>query len=263
MRVPTDRSSAGTDLDPDPPSQLRSRQAELVGPAGGEELLRLGRARDRAQEGGGALLSGARQQHLAGVRVGRARLGVEVVAVVPDDDEPQVVDRGEGGRAGADHDPAGAARDREEVPVARGRAAVGGQADVVALPQQRQERGVDPGHVAVVGHADQGAPAAVVGRGDGLGDHGGPVVGRCGRPHGARGLAGPEAAEERVGMLHRRPGAPMAGPRPRAPARRLPSRRWRAAAGRPAAARRTGRRRTSGRGSRSARRSRGRARARG
>ena len=76
----------------------------------------------------GLLLLGAQQQHLAGVGVGRARLGVEVVAVVPDRDQAEVVDRREGGRAGAEHDPAAAARDSEEVAVAGGGAGVGASA---------------------------------------------------------------------------------------------------------------------------------------
>ena len=52
------------------------------------------------------LALGAQQQHLAGVRVRRPRLGVQVVAVVPDRHQPEVVDRRERGGAGADHDPA-------------------------------------------------------------------------------------------------------------------------------------------------------------
>ena len=45
---------------------------------------------------------GAQTEHLADVRVGRARLGVQVVAVVPAHREAQVADRGERGGAGSD-----------------------------------------------------------------------------------------------------------------------------------------------------------------
>ena len=50
----------------------------------------------------GAGLRRAEHEHVAGVRVGRARLVVQVVAVVPDRDQAEVGDRGVGGGAGAD-----------------------------------------------------------------------------------------------------------------------------------------------------------------
>ena len=66
-------------------------------------------------------------EHLAHVRVRRARLGVQVVAVVPDDDQPEVAHRGEGRRAGADGDLHAAAQHRQPAAVAHGRAEVGAQ----------------------------------------------------------------------------------------------------------------------------------------
>ena len=51
---------------------------------------------------GAAPRCGAQRQHLAGVRVGRVPLGVQVVAVVPDHGQPEVAHRREHGGAGAD-----------------------------------------------------------------------------------------------------------------------------------------------------------------
>ena len=99
-----------------------ARRDELVGPAGGQQLLGLDAAGEPADQGRGVLDLGPGQQHLAGVGVRRAGLGVEVVTVVPDRHQPEVVDGREGGRAGADHDPPGAAGDGEELAVAAGRA---------------------------------------------------------------------------------------------------------------------------------------------
>ena len=62
--------------------------------------------------GGGVLELRPGQQDLAGMRVRRARLGVQVVAVVPDRHQPEVVHRRERRGPGADHDPPGAARRR-------------------------------------------------------------------------------------------------------------------------------------------------------
>ena len=58
--------------------------AELARPAGADEVLGLDGAREAAHQRRGALALGAQQQGLAGVGVGRPRLGVQVVAVVPD-----------------------------------------------------------------------------------------------------------------------------------------------------------------------------------
>ena len=121
-RVARELGVAGAgDLDGDPLPQRLARHRQLVRPAGLEQLVGLDRAGEPGEQGGRTLPLGADQQRLAGVGVGRARLGVQVVAVVPDRDQPEVAHRGERGGSGADHDPAGAARDGEEVAVAAGR----------------------------------------------------------------------------------------------------------------------------------------------
>ncbi len=177
-----------------------------MGPAGADQGEGLDRAGEAAEQERGLLLLGAQQQHLADVGVRRPRLGQEVVAVVPERDQPEVVDRRERGGAGAEHDPAAAAGHGEEVAVAGGRAGVGGERHVVALAQDGGERGVDPGDVAVVGHDQQRPAPAGPGVGGGVGEGGGPVGGRRRRPDRARRPPGGEVGEERLGRLVTRPG---------------------------------------------------------
>ena len=55
-----------------------------------------------AGEQGGALGCGPQREHVADVGVGRARLGEQVVAVVPPGDEAEVVHGRERRRPGAD-----------------------------------------------------------------------------------------------------------------------------------------------------------------
>ena len=97
-------------------------RGHLGGPAGAQEVLRLDAARVRRQHGRAAGLLGAHQQDLAGMGVRRPRLVVQVVAVVPDRHQPEVADRRERGRAGADHDPDRPAGDGQERAVALRRA---------------------------------------------------------------------------------------------------------------------------------------------
>ena len=115
-------------------------------------------------------LARAQQQDLAGVRVGRTLLDVEVVAVVPADHEAQVVDRRVGGGARAHGDPGGAAEDPQETPVPGGLAVVRSEPCDVPGGEQFQERGLHPVQVPVVGDNDYGAPAGEADGGHGLSD---------------------------------------------------------------------------------------------
>ncbi len=164
------------------PEHLPGRH-HLAGPAGPQQQLALRRTREAADQRGAALLVGPLQQHLAGVQVGRVRLGVQVVTVVPDRDQAQVLHGGERRGAGPDHDLHRTAGDGEEGAVALGRAEVRGQRDVMALPQRGPQRRVDAGDVAVVGHAQQRPAARGVRRGDRLGQQRRPVLPGSRRPH--------------------------------------------------------------------------------
>ena len=90
-------------------------------------------------------------EHVAGVRVGRARFVVEVVAVVPDGQQAEVGDRRVGRGAGADDRADRAALDRQPPPVALGRPEVGRQRDVRARAERGGDGGVEAGEVAGVG----------------------------------------------------------------------------------------------------------------
>jgi hypothetical protein len=70
-----------------------------------------------------------RTQHcdITGVGVRRARLGVQVVTVVPDHDQPDIVDRRPHRRAGSDDGPHVTATYREEPSIPLGRPKVSGQ----------------------------------------------------------------------------------------------------------------------------------------
>ena len=110
---------------------------------------RLGRAGQAADHEAGALLRAAQREDVPDVRVGRARLGVQVVAVVPDDDEPEVADRGEHRGPGADHRAHLAAPDREPAAVALGRPGSADRTTCRSGAEQAGQRGVDAGDVAV------------------------------------------------------------------------------------------------------------------
>ena len=120
------------------------------------------------------------QQHVADVRVGRARLVEQVVAVVPPRHQAEVAHRREGCGPGADDDRHVAAQDLEPGGVARLRPLVGGEPHVATGPEGRGEGGVDPGDVAVVGHDEHAAPTAGEGRRGCRGQGRRPVLLGCG-----------------------------------------------------------------------------------
>ena len=154
---------------------------QVPGPAGRDELRQFGCAGEPADEGAGAGQVGAECEHLPGVRVGGARLLVQVVAVIPEHHEAQVLYRGEHGRAGARDDQRLAAPDREPAAVPLRGAQVGGERDIAGHRTRlrgagvlgarhargggaghgghRRERLIDAGQVAGVWHHDQGTAA--------------------------------------------------------------------------------------------------------
>ena len=131
------------------------------------------------------------------MRVRRSGLGVQVVPVVPDRDQAEVGDRGEGGGPGAGDDPYRAAADGQPAPVALGRPEVGGQRDVPARAEHRAERGVQAVEVGPVRDDEERAPAAGQRRGGRLGEPGRPVLAGQRGPDRVRRAAGAERAQER------------------------------------------------------------------
>ena len=161
-----------------------------------------------------ALLTGTHRQHLADVGVRRPRLGVQVVAVVPDDHQPEVVHRRERGRAGADHDLARPAGHGQELAVALRRVRPPRTARRAGRP--RAPRRAPPTRVARrAGRARRSASPRPLTerRGDGMGQHRGPVIAGGGVPHGPRRSPAAEMGEERRpvdDVLPRRRGRPAA-----------------------------------------------------
>ncbi|RAO03143.1 hypothetical protein GUI43_05352 [Micromonospora noduli] len=146
----------------------------LRGPAGLHQQLRLGRPGVPTDQRAGLGEVGAGEQHVAGVRVGRPGLGVQVVTVVPDGDEAEPGHRGEHRRPGADHHRHLATASGEEGPVPPGRAERGGEADVPSRAEHAGERGVETVEVTRVGHHHHRAAPT--------GDGGRHRVGVTGRP---------------------------------------------------------------------------------
>ena len=155
-----------------------------VRPAGAQQGRALGGAGVAADDQGRALEAGAQGEHLADVRVGRARLGMQVVAVVPDHDQAQVGRPGRtwppgcpprrGTRRGARRASAGSARR------ARARRV---STTWWPVPSSGRQRRVDPAEVAVVGHHHEGAAAGGQRGADQVGDLGRPARAGQRRPH--------------------------------------------------------------------------------
>jgi len=100
---------------------------------------------------------------------------VEVVTVVPPDDEPEVVDGREGGSSRADDATHVVTKDLEPRGVTSLRALIGGQPDVSLGPERVDERPVDPVEVTLVRHDDEHTAAGVEGHPGSLGHQSRPV----------------------------------------------------------------------------------------
>ena len=169
---------------------------DLPRPAGLDQQLGLSRAGVPADQYGGSAEPRPGQQHVAGVRVRRARLGVQVVPVVPDGDQSEPVDRGEHGRPGPDHHrhrtPAGG----QERAVALRRPQRRGERDVPPGAGQRGQRGVEPVQVPGIGYHGHRATPGPGGRGQRLGEPGRPVLAGQRRPDRPRGPTRGERPQE-------------------------------------------------------------------
>ncbi len=134
---------------------------QLDAPAALDQRLSLGRTRIAADQQGRLGCRCAQQEHLAGMRVGRAWLGVEIVAVVPHRHESEIVYGRKRRRPRAEHDLHLPSRDREERGVARCRRRCGRQHDVMTRTQHLGECCIPARDVSYVGHADDRASSAV------------------------------------------------------------------------------------------------------
>ena len=214
-------------------AEHRPGRGERLRPAAGHQAGRLGGPGEAADERGRAGAVRAERQHLAGVRVRRPRLGVQVVAVVPDHDQAELGDRREHRGPGARDDPDLAAPHRQPaaVPLRPGPRPA---ASVTwpARAEQAGQRGVHQVQVPGVRHHDQHAPARCADRAGRPGDLLRPVRPGQRGPDGARrppaGQRGQEGGP--AGYRAQGPGLAGAGRRPAAagwprtsPACQLPS----------------------------------------
>ncbi len=189
----------------------RTRRDQGRGPADADHRLGLGRRRPPSDDQRRTLLTGAQHGDIPDVGVGRARLGVQVVPVVPHEDQAEVRDRCEHRRPGTHDNPGTSTADGEKAPVPFGRAGIGAQRDETARAERALQRGGDPVDVAVVGHDDQGPARGRHRGGHGRGNHRRP--GRSGKrpPHDPGTAAGPQGGQRRLAVGVVRPGAGCQG----------------------------------------------------
>ncbi len=176
---------------------------QLVRPAGLDQQRRLGGPGVPADQRRGAGQVRPLHQHVAGVRVGRARLGVQVVAVVPDHHQAEVGAPGRtsppGCRAPPGPSPRRAAQERAG---SAGPGAESARSTATDVRGSRRQRRGQPVEVPGVGDDDQRAPAAGQRGPAPLGEPGRPVLARAAptRPPAAAGPPrAPAAAPARPG----------------------------------------------------------------
>jgi hypothetical protein len=130
----------------------------------------------------------AESQNFTDVGVRRTRLAVKVIAVIPDNGKPQLVNRSEHRRPRADNGPNGPSANGQPSGVSLGGTHVCSKHDAIARPNQRIEGVGDSIDVARVRQHDEGAAVS--------GESGGrcgckrsrPVLGGQRSPDGARGF---------------------------------------------------------------------------
>ena len=183
-----------------------SRDGDLVGPTRMNQGICLDRSRESTDQQGRTLLASPDQQNVAGVWVGRARFGVQVITVVPHGHETQISHRSESGGSCADDHTAHTPGQREELPIARGRPSIGPQRHVMIGTQHLTKGSIDTIHIAAVGHADQYPSSTGVRRCSGLSQHRRPVIPGGGGPDGTRSAAVGKVRQERCALLCVAPG---------------------------------------------------------
>jgi hypothetical protein len=134
------------------------------------QQLRLRGPGEPGHQQGRARAVRAQHQHVAHVRVGRAGLGVQVVAVVPDGEQSQPRHRGEHRRAGADDHRHLPPTHRQPAPVAFGRTEIGTQRHHRVGPDPLRAGGQQGLDVALVGYDEQRAAPGHDRRRRGLGE---------------------------------------------------------------------------------------------
>jgi hypothetical protein len=147
-----------------------------------------------------------KEQHLTCVRVRSTRFGMQVVTVVPADDQPEIVDWCERRRTGPDDTSHRATSYREETAVAFGGTELRGQDDVVPSSENLGTRGIESRHVAMVWYDEHRSATTRESRCRGLGQTPWPVLPRQCGPHRTRRVSAIQGVEERSSRLVLAPG---------------------------------------------------------
>jgi hypothetical protein len=155
---------------------------DLMSPATLDELGRLGGPGEPAYDERRSGERGAEHENVASMRIGRPRLGVQVVAVVPDCEQSEIGNRRERGGPSSDDRAHGAPPDSEPPAISLGRAEICGQREVLAAAEPGGHRGVQPGEISGVRHDHQRTPVARDCGSDGLREPVRPRLARERRP---------------------------------------------------------------------------------
>ncbi len=167
-----------------------------MGPAAAHQRVGLGGTPVAADQCRAPGLMGAQHRHLAGVRVGRPRLGQAVVGVGPHHDQPEIAQRREHRAARADHQPGGTAQRRQPAPVPGRRPQAGRQGHHAALVDPRRRGLPQRVQVALVRNDRQHRAAGPHGVRGGLGEAVRPRLARQRLPDGAGGARFGQGGQE-------------------------------------------------------------------
>ena len=153
-------------------------RCQLPQPPAADQLFDLRGPGVPGEEHGGARRGRPQGEHRAGVRVRRAWLGEQIVAVVVQTHQSEIRQRGEGAGPIADHHPDVAAQRPQESAVAGRRSRFGGQDHEAGRPEDRPTGPFEPVEVVLIGYDQHGPPAGVRRRARRQGQTPGPVPAR-------------------------------------------------------------------------------------
>ena len=118
----------------------RTLSRKLPGPAGFDQTLSLGTARERREDGRASGLLRAQQKDLAGVMVRSALFDVGFIVVIPHRDQAEVPHRRERRRTRPYNNSPLARDDLKKRAISRARAIISGKPRIGMLPHNRIER---------------------------------------------------------------------------------------------------------------------------
>ncbi|AGL19428.1 hypothetical protein L083_5918 [Actinoplanes sp. N902-109] len=178
-----------------PPHRLASRH-DLLGPARLDQQLRFSRTGEAADKRSAPRQLSPGQQHLTRVRVGRPRLGMQVVPVVPDDHQPQPSHRREHRRPRPRHHRHPVPAGRQEPPVPLGRPGSSLQSHMPPRTERLPQGPVDPLQIPRVRNDDDHPTPTARRSSGGPGDPRRPILPGQRGPHRPRAPPLPQRLQE-------------------------------------------------------------------